>query len=198
VLEVIVGVALTALLGGLLVPRLKDRLDRRSEQYRTSVELVETLASSLWTYWKLALRVAYYGRKGPEGSQDYQLALARWDSDESWQNGNEIQIQVSRSKRLLPENAQRRLDQAQRAVVDYLDGEIRDLRREGTPSKWATFYDSLMDKKRAEIDSLLAEVTEDLKIRGRAAGGAGRKKQDTGQDKKRETSAAEWVAESDL
>jgi hypothetical protein len=176
VLEVIVGVALTALLGGLLVPRLKDHLDRRSEQYRTSVELVDTLASSLWTYWKLALRVAYYGRQGPEGSQDYRLALLRWDSDESWQNGNEIQIQVSRSKRLLPENAQRKLDQAQQEVVDYLDSEIDRLRREGTPSTWGTFHDSLKNEKREAIDHILTEVTEDLKIRGREARGAGRKR----------------------
>jgi hypothetical protein len=177
VLEVIVGVALTALLGGLAVPRMKDYLDRRSEQYRTSVELVETLASSLWTYWKLALRVAYYGKQGPEESEDYRLALLRWDSDESWQNGNEIQIQVSRSKRLLPENAQQKLDQAQQEVVDYLDSEIYRLRHEGTPSEWETFHHSLMNEKRAAIDHLLTEVTEDLKIRGRAAGGTRRKGQ---------------------
>jgi hypothetical protein len=176
-LEVIVGVALTALLGGLLVPRLKERLDRRSEQYHASVELVETLASSLWTYWKLALRVAYYGRQGRKGHKDYRLALLRWDNDESWQNGNEIQIQVSRSKRLLPGKAQQKLDQAQREVVDYLDREIRHLRHGGTRSKWETFYNSLMNEKRAAIDHLLTEVTEDLKIQGASGGRAGRKGQ---------------------
>src|SRR5215831_15769821 len=155
VLEVIVGVALTAVLGGLLVPRFKESLDRKSEQYRTSVELVETLASSLWTYWKLALRVAYYGKQGPEGAENYRLALLRWDSDDSWQNGNEIQIQVSRSKRLLPETAQRKLDQAQQEVVNYLDDEIDRLRRKENPAEWKAFRNSLMNKKRADIDHLL-------------------------------------------
>jgi hypothetical protein len=165
-LEVIVGVALTALLGGLLVPVLKESLDRRSEQYRSSVELVETLASSLWIYWKIALRVAYYGREGPEGAEDLLLALRYWDSDDAWRIGSEIQIQVSRSKRLLPAAAQRSLDQAQQQVVDYLDQEVRRLRVEGKRADWAAFYESLMKEKRAAIDSLLTDVTADLNLRG--------------------------------
>jgi hypothetical protein len=69
--EVIVGVALTALLtallGGLLVPYVKGRIDRRRERFESSVALVETLATSLWTYWKLALRVAYLREAGASG-----------------------------------------------------------------------------------------------------------------------------------
>jgi hypothetical protein len=166
VLEVVVGVALTALLGGLLVPYLKDRLDRRSEQFRSSVALVDTLASSLWAYWKFALRVAYYGRQGQRGSKDLDVALRRWDSDDAWQIGCEIQIQVSRSKRLLPEAAQQKLDKAQRDVVDYLDHEIDRLRDAGTPDDWRKLYASLMAEKREAIDSLLTSVTADLKIGG--------------------------------
>ena len=165
-LEVIVGVALTALLGGLLVPVLKERVDRQSEQYRSSVELVETLASSLWTYWKIALRVAYYGREGLEGAEDLMLALRYWDSDEAWRIGSEIQVQVSRSKRLLPVAAQRSLDQAQQQVVDYLDEEVRRLRRNAAPGDWAAFHESLMKEKRAAIDSLLTDVTADLNLHG--------------------------------
>lgn len=75
VLEVIVGVALTAVLGGLLVPSLKGSLDRRSEQFKSSVALVETLADSLWSYWKLALRVAYHGREGERGTKELAQAL---------------------------------------------------------------------------------------------------------------------------
>jgi hypothetical protein len=166
VLEVVVGVALTALLGGLLVPSLKTRLDRRSEQFRSSVALVDTLAGSLWAYWKLALRVAYYGRQGHRGSKDFDLALSRWNGDDAWQIGCEIQIQVSRSKRLLPPPAQQKLDRAQQDVVDYLDHEIDRLRDAGTPNDWKELYESLMTEKRMEIDSLLTRVTGDLKIGG--------------------------------
>ena len=166
-LEVIVGVALTALLGGLLVPYVKDRIDRRSERFRSSVALVDTLASSLWTYWKLALRVAYYGRQGRRGSNDLDLALRRWDGDDSWQIGCEIQIQISRSKRLLPAPAQQKLDRAQQDVVDYLDSEIDRLRDVGTPGDWEKLYVSLMTEKRGAIDSLLTSVIADLNIAAR-------------------------------
>ena len=169
VLEVLIGIALTAVIGGLLVPSLKDILDRQSERFRSSVALVDTLASSLWAYWKGALRVAYYGRQGERGTKELHLALKRWDSDDSWQLGSEIQIQVSRSKRLLPADAQQKLDQAQQAVVDYLDKEVDRLRVEGTnPDEWKEFYDSLMKVKRKEIDSLLTDVTADLNLRSTA------------------------------
>jgi len=164
--EVVVGVALTALLGGVLVPSLKERLDRRSEQFKSSVVLVDTLASSLWVYWKLALRVAYYGRQGQQGSKDLDLALLRWDSDDAWQNGCEIQIQVSRSKRLLPSSVQNKLDQAQQDVVEYLDHEIDRLRDAGTPDDWKALHASLMTEKRKAIDDLLTSVIADLKIGG--------------------------------
>ncbi len=145
---------------------LKGRLDRRSEQFRSSVALVDTLAGSLWAYWKLALRVAYYGRQGQRGSKDLNLALRRWDGDDAWQIGCEIQIQVSRSKRLLPPPAQQKLDKAQQDVVDYLDHEIDRLRDAGTPDDWKKLYASLMTEKRMAIDSLLTSVTADLKIGG--------------------------------
>lgn len=167
-LEVVVGVALTALLGGLLIPFVKGRLDRRSERFTSSVELVDTLATSLWTYWKFALRVAYYGRQGPPGSMNLDLALRRWDGDDAWKLGCEIQIQVSRSKRLLPSPAQQKLDRAQQDVVDYLDQEIDRLRGGGKPDDWQRLYDSLMGDKRREIDSLLTSVTADLKLGRRA------------------------------
>jgi hypothetical protein len=162
--EVVVGVVLTALLGGLLIPIVKGIVDRRSERFNASVALVDTLAASLWEYWKLALRVAYYGRQGERGAAELGVALQRWDSDGAWKNGCEIQIQVSRSKRLLPGPAQRTLDKAQGEVVTYLDNKIDDLRKGGTPEAWELFYKSLMVEKRLKIDSLLADVTSQLKI----------------------------------
>jgi hypothetical protein len=169
VVEVVVAIfltaALTALLGGVFAPWLKAKIDRKSERFDSSCELVEILANGLWAYWKLALRVAYYGRKGDSGAKDYELALQQWDSDDAWQLGADIQMQVSRSKRLLPTPAdQQKLDEAQRAVVDFLDAEIERLRHSGMPAEWQDLYDSLMNEKRAEIDCLLTDVTKNLKL----------------------------------
>ena len=68
--QVVIGVVLTALFGGLLVPTIKTYLDRRRERFDTSRDLLETLAAaSLWTYWKFAMRVTYYGSKGPTAAR---------------------------------------------------------------------------------------------------------------------------------
>ena len=98
--EVIVGVVLTALLGGLLAPLVTSIVDRRSERSRAAAAQVDTLAATLWAYYKLALRVAFYGKDGR--SKDLEAALENWDSEKSWQMGSEIEIQFSRSKRLFP------------------------------------------------------------------------------------------------
>lgn len=163
-LEVVVGVALTALLGGLVAPSVKQRIDRKRERFDSSLELVDILANGLWAYWKLALRVAYYGRQGERGSEGYVVALQRWDSDDAWQLGCDIQIQVSRSKRLLPQQSQKWLDQTQRTVVDYLDTEIDRLRQTGDCNDWEKLYRALMSPKREEIDRLVNHVTVDLNL----------------------------------
>jgi hypothetical protein len=168
VLKVIVGVTLTAvltaLLGGLLTPWVKGKIDRRREELDASVELIDVLADRLWAYWKMALRVAYYGRQDERGSEGYQLALQHWDGDEAWNIGADIQKHVSRSKRLLPAESQRRLDKAQKEVVDYLDHCIDDLRQTGTRADWQHLYDALMDEKRRDIDEILTDVTRELKL----------------------------------
>jgi hypothetical protein len=165
-LEVVVGVTLTAVLGGLLIPLVKGFLDRRSERYSSSVALVDTLASSLWEYWHLAARVAYYGRQGPRGAEGFGRALRRWDGDDSWQIGADVQTQLSRARRFLPPPAQQKLAEAQQEVVDYLDSEIDRLRDAATPEKWKELYASLMTETRPAIDSLLSGVITDLKLGG--------------------------------
>jgi hypothetical protein len=160
--EVVVGVVLTALLGGLLVPAIKTSLDRRRERFNDSRDLLEALAAALWTYWKLAMRVAYYGREGPARDEDYAAALIAWDGDQAWSNGAEIQIQISRSKRLLPNTAHRDLDRTQQDVVDGLDRQVEELRKLADPAAWERFYVSLRGERRDRIHGLLFSVHEHL------------------------------------
>jgi hypothetical protein len=161
--EVIVGVVLTALLGGLLVPYVKGVIDRRSERFRASAAQVDALATTLWAYYKLALRVAFYGKQGR--SKDLEAALESWDSEKSWQLGSEMEIQFSRSKRLFPSSVHEKLDQTQKEFVNYLDREIEQL-HDATPDEWNVFFTSLMEEKRTAIDSLLTDVMRSLKIGG--------------------------------
>jgi hypothetical protein len=167
VLQVVVGVALTALLGGLLVPAVKGRLDRDGEQYRAAVQLVDALATSLWTYWKLAVRVAYYGRQGEPASAEFRRALECWNGEEAWSLGTQIQIQVSKFKRLLPPAAHGNLDLTQRNVITYLDDEIDRKRAANSPAEWAKLHEALKSSKREEIEDLLSKVIADLAIGSR-------------------------------
>jgi hypothetical protein len=162
--EVIVGVVLTALLGGLLVPIVKGWIDDRRERSDSSMELVDTLATCLWTYWKLALRVAYYGKQGDRGTRGYEAALDKWDSDETWALGNNIQIKVSKSKWLLPQTSQRRLDTTQQEVVIGLDTAVDDLRIANTLAGWEQLYATLMDETRPRIDACISDVIDDLRL----------------------------------
>jgi hypothetical protein len=161
-MEVVVGVVLTAVIGGLLVPAVQAHMYQRRERFRMSGELLETLAACLWTYWKLALRVAYYAKKGSTFKDDYATALTAWDSAEAWDNGARIQIQISRSKRLLPEDIHKKLDQLQQQVVDDLDKWVEDLREGGDAAKWENLYECLYGPKRAKIQRLLFSLTQDL------------------------------------
>jgi hypothetical protein len=160
--QVIVGVVLTAALGGLVVPAVKSEIDWHHERLAASVDLLEHLAASLWTYWKFAMRVAYYGKKGPLWTDARDVALERWDSDQAWVTGRQIQIQVSRSKRLLPLAAHTTLNDAQAEVVKDLDDTVDELRKGSDTEAWDKFYVDLMRAKRDKIDALLSDLTHDL------------------------------------
>jgi hypothetical protein len=163
-MEVVVGVVLTAVIGGLLVPVVKGRIDRRNERFTVACELLETLAASLWMYWKLAMRIAYYGSKSPAFREDYEAALEAWDSDKAWDNGGQIQIQISRSKRLLPEDTHADLNRAQQAVVDDLDTQVDELRNTGDTTAWETFYKFLYGPRRDQIHELLFSLKQHLAL----------------------------------
>lgn len=68
-------------------------------------------------------------------------------------------------ERLLPSASYRELVNLQEAVVDFLDRRIDELRRKPAPrTEWAELYNSLMNEKRLEIDTLLAGVTAGLRL----------------------------------
>lgn len=110
------------------------------------------------------MRIAYYGSKGPAFREDYTAALDAWDSDEAWNNGGRIQIQISRSKRVLPEAAHADLGRAQRMVVDELDKRVENLRNERDTAAWGEFYNDLYRPKRDQIHGLLFWLAQHLAL----------------------------------
>jgi hypothetical protein len=102
-----------------------------------------------------------------ERPADFELALTRWDSDESWENGHAIQTQLSRSKRLLPNEVHSWLDDVQRLVVTYLDCEVDRLRTSGSEPEWAELRDRLTSSVREAIDAVMQKTAEVLPLRSR-------------------------------
>jgi hypothetical protein len=100
--------------------------------------------------------------KGKDRYQDYAAALTAWDSSEARDNGGQIQIQVSRSKRLLPATTHTTLDKAQQAVVDELDKQVENLRDRADTTAWNQFCCSLYRPKRTEIHRLLFWLDQEL------------------------------------
>jgi hypothetical protein len=170
-----IGAALTALLGGLVAPSVKGIMDdlktRRNELVRASADLVTTLADKLWHYWKMAQRVAYYGKKLDPDSSEYestlrshQDAIDDWDSPKSWEIGCSIQDQVSRAKWLLSREAYERLAEAQEEVVNALDEELDALRGSTNAAEWNRLYVRLRVELRPNIEELLSEVARALEL----------------------------------
>lgn len=114
------------------------------------------------------MRVSYYGRNAPIGGPGYTSALELLDSDEAWANGSEIQVQVCRSKRLLPEAAHADLDKTQRAVVDDLDLWVDHSRDVNEQKEWGAFYESLKGVKRPQIEEMLARLAQHLALAQRS------------------------------
>jgi hypothetical protein len=83
--------------------------------------------------------------KGKDRYQDYAAALTAWDSSEARDNGGQIQIQVSRSKRLLPATTHTTLDKAQQAVVDELDKQVETCGTEQTRQHGTSFAAAFTD-----------------------------------------------------
>ena len=157
---VIVGVAATAALGTLLAPVVKERIDRRSERLKSKVDLVDTPAIDLWTYWKLALRIAYYAERGDD--EGYRDALKEWNGDKSWELGNRIQAQVSKARRLLSPSAYADLKTTQEQVVTYSDGRVSEILRSGAGSAWKTLKMELERDLRTRVDTGLSDVIRDV------------------------------------
>jgi hypothetical protein len=161
-------------LTGVLVPALKaivdwigrrkqEKLDRQAKVLETQAQLLEDLAALFWRYWKLALEVAYYGRQTSEEDQQKFLdARLRYDSQESWEVGRNIQIEVSKAHRLIrSQDVYKDLDELRAFVVEEIDNRLIGI-DQSSQHEWHEFYLELKDNVRQRIDHVLLTVARDL------------------------------------
>ena len=123
------------------------------------------LSELLWRYWKLALEVAYYGKEeGVRNGLRYRHARSRYDSDESWDVGRSIHVEVSKARRLIPsEEVRGELNDLRTTVVDCVDARLVRMRR-FSDDGWGELHRFLYEDVRNKIDRVLERVAVELRL----------------------------------
>lgn len=170
--EKIVLLILTALLTGLGIPWLLKRIEqgklleqkkfeadlvRQGKILEAQSKLLDDLSELLWKWRYLAKKVVYYGAK--EDVDQYQLARKLYD-ETVWDILNEFRAQISRSRRLISEQAYQRLNDLYRYVVHDIDLEISRIIGKEQPD--VKFCQEMSERFSVEVSRKLDDALDDL------------------------------------
>lgn len=116
-LEQIGIVAITALIGGVVIPVIFGRIDRsrierqkafeaelarQSKLIEAQSKFLDELSQQLWSYRYLAMAVSYYK---PDLHPDrYEKAVSAYD-EQSWDLFNQVRTSISKARRLISESS---------------------------------------------------------------------------------------------
>ena len=138
-LENIVLLILTALITGFGIPYVLKKVEARKLQEQKKFEaglirqgkiiesqskLLDDLSGLLWKWRYLAKKVVYYGSE--KNMERYDLARKQYD-ESVWDILQDFRAEISRSRRLVSENAFEKLNKLYGYVVYEIDQEISDL-----------------------------------------------------------------------
>ena len=138
-LENIVLLILTALITGFGIPYVLKKVEARKLQEQKKFEaslirqgkiiesqskLLDDLSELLWKWRYLAKKVVYYGSE--KNMERYDLARKQYD-ESVWDILQDFRAEISRSRRLVSENAFEKLNKLYGYVVYEIDQEISDL-----------------------------------------------------------------------
>jgi hypothetical protein len=167
----------TALLTGLLVPLIKARIDdRRVTQQRQAEEdlardskfidaqtdLLNRLSTDLWRLAGKILGVSYFAASG--STEQFETAWRMYDST-SFEELFELRAHVSRSQRLLSEEAHTELEELHDWCFGQVDPQLTALARSGPQSaEWDRFHRSTMADLFARIDAVLTTIARDVGV----------------------------------
>jgi hypothetical protein len=133
---------LTAALTGLLVPYILKSIDdrraraqrerdaqvaRQSKIIEAQSKFLDDISDYLWKWRYLSTKLAYYGWKNMK--EKYAQSQQAYD-DESWDLFNFIRNEISRSRRLVSEEAYKRLVSLYKDEMVKLDSRISKAREE--------------------------------------------------------------------
>jgi hypothetical protein len=180
---------LTALLTGLLVPyvlniaddrksaRQKEReaaLARQAKIIDAQSALLDDLSRQLWRWRYLSMRLAYYGSKDTSyGNQDMTEQFKQAEEDyerELWDVLNQMRNEISRSRRLVSEQAYQQLLTFYKEDMMALENDISNARREERDiDKYTAFLavnHKIFGDVTARIDEMLNNLAEEMNLKG--------------------------------
>jgi hypothetical protein len=186
--ESIILLVITAGLTGLLIPLVKELIDRgrlakqnRFEDERlkaqkrfeadlarqtkiidAQADLVDNLAGTLWAFEKLILRVTYYGAAGD--FEKFRSAFTKFD-DEAWDLLAQVLAANSKARRLASPEAQNRLVKLYAYLVTDVAPQLEPLRG-SRPTEGGRLSAELRDAchrlNRAVYEEVAAEIDDVL------------------------------------
>jgi len=171
-IEKIILLILTALITGFGIPYVLKRVEERKlrEQKKSEAELarqgkiieaqdklLDDLSSILWKWRYLAKKVVYYGAE--ENTERYEIARKQYD-EEVWDILNEFRTEISKSRRLVSENAYEKLDSLYDYIVSDLDVEINQIIRTDKPEVEKSL--EIAERFSVEVSKKLDDAMDDL------------------------------------
>lgn len=177
----LVLLVVTALLTGLVVPYVLKTVEyrksteqrereaaskRQAEIIAAQSKFLDELTTQLWGWRYMSMKVTYYGGTGSadeyaSASQDYNAAV--------WDSLNQLRNQISRSRRLVSENAYQRLVSLYDLTLVALDKQLsqarfleHDLERRG---RFVELNHYIYESVTQDIDTILDELAAEMELK---------------------------------
>ncbi|HEX8772969.1 MAG TPA: hypothetical protein VF735_05140 [Pyrinomonadaceae bacterium] len=149
--------------------RFEAELARQGKIIEAQSKFLDDLSQLLWKWRYMAKKLAHYG--AAEYEERYEIAKKEYDEN-VWDLLHQIRIEISRSRRLVSEQAYNNLSE----LYDYIaeiDEEIYDLIKKGMLNKEvAEMAYALSDRVTSEatemIDSSIDSLASELKLKVKA------------------------------
>jgi hypothetical protein len=182
-LEKVLLVLVTAGVTGVLVPlvkwvmdftkyrsrkRFEADLSRQRELLRAQSQLLDGISEQLWKFRYLAMAVSLYGmdRTNEKSKTKYRKAVQKYDA-RTWGILNEVRIDVSKSRRLISEDAYRQLRTFYEWLTKELEPRVRKVIGEDTGHGELNGY--IYNEASDRIDELLRLLGRELHLASNSA-----------------------------
>lgn len=181
-LEKVLFLLLTALVTGFGIPyvlkTIEDRKFREQKKFEADLarqnkiiesqsKLLDDLSQLLWRWRYLAKKVVYYGAQ--QNKERYKTARQEYDEN-IWDILNEFRTEISRSRRLVSEEAYAKLDTLYDYIVSDIDIRITSLisRKEIDAKESGKIAQRFSKEVSQKLDDAIDDLASELHLKVKA------------------------------